>query len=183
MQIKKTTDYIFVENRPTKGDFAFVFGSKDWKGPVKTVVNLYKKGFVPLIVFSGGINKHNGINEAETMAKNAVKLGVNRKDILVENKSTNTLENVLFSKMLIDKKIGLKKTRRIIAVAKNYHARRSLMTLKKHLPEYIDLRVIPYSPSGFNKRNWHLSVKGREKVLGEAAKIKQYLKQGDLIEL
>jgi uncharacterized SAM-binding protein YcdF (DUF218 family) len=183
MRIAKITNYIFQESKPTKGDIAFVFGTKSWEEPLKTAIKLYKKGTVSLIVFSGGVNKATGINESKIMFKNAIRQGVKKKDIIVEDRSTNTLENVLFSKDLIDQKIGLHKIRIIIAVVKNYHARGSLMTLKKHFPSYVEFKAVPYSLYGFNKKNWYLTEKGREKVLGEVEKIKKYLKKGDLQEL
>jgi len=180
------TKYIFLEDTDLKGDIAFVFGT--WnarKECVEKAVELYKKNLAPKIIFSGGVNIHSGIIEGEALTEEAIKLGVPRKNILIENKSSNTLENVLFSLKVIDKKIGLQNIHIITAVVKNYHARRALMTLRKHVPAHIKLKAAAYISEHylFTKNNWAESKLGREKVLEEVDNIKKYLAKGDLAEI
>ena len=117
------------------------------------------------------------------MAKEAIKRGVRSQDIIIEDKSTNTLENVLFSKNILEKEIGLINIKSIDAVVKNYHSRRALMTLKKHLPKGIKLKSCPYDVYNFTSKNWFLCEKGKEKVHEEFNKIMRYLKKGDIEEL
>ena len=103
---EEISNYIFLNDVDLKGDIAFVFGTDNArKNAVEKVVELYVKGLVPKIIFSGGVNVYSGVIEAEEMAKEAIKLGVPKKDILIENKSANTLENVLFSLKVIDTKL------------------------------------------------------------------------------
>ena len=180
------TKYIFVSDTELKGDIAIVFGTYNArKAAVDRAIQLYNNGQVPKILFSGGINKHSGVIEAEEMANEAVKQGIPSKDIIIENRSANTLENVILSLATIDKEMGLNKVRKIIAIMKNYHARRALMTLKKHFPSNIEIRAAAYiSPEyNFDENNWLQSKLGKEKVFGEVDKIKQYLAKGDLMEL
>ncbi len=186
MTNEEITDYIFLDDTDLKGDIAFVFGTWNaWKESVEKAVELYKNGSIPKIIFSGGVNKKTGIIESEAMTEEAIKLGVPRNDVLIENKSTNTLENVLFSLEVIDKKLGLKNIKIITAIVKNYHARRVLMTLRKHVPSYIQFKVAAYTSNyyPFTKENWTESDLGKEKVLEEVEKIKTYLAKGDLMEL
>ena len=186
MNTEEITDYIFLDDIEPKGDIAFVFGTWNaWKGSVEKAVEIYKKGLVPKIIFSGGLNKKYGIVEGEAMAKEAVKLGVPEKDVLAENESTNTLENVLFSIQVMDKEIGLQNIKIITAIVKNYHARRALMTLRKHIPAHIKLKAVPYYSEyyPFTKENWFETDIGKEKVMEEVEKIKIYLAKGDLAEL
>ena len=186
MNTEETTNYIFLDDIEPKGDIAFVFGTGNArKDSVEKAVEIYKKGLVPKIIFSGGLNKKYGILEGETMAKEAIKLGVPEKNVLTENKSTNTLENILFSIQVIDKEIGLKNINVINAIVKNYHARRALMTLRKHIPTYIKLKAIPYYSEyyPFTKENWFETNIGKEKVAEEIEKINIYLAKGDLAEL
>ena len=119
------------------------------------------------------------------MAEEAIKLGVTREDILIENRSANTLENVLFSLDLLDKELGLQNIKVITAVVKNYHARRALMTLRKYIPARIQLKAAAYMSDHypFTKENWTESDPGKEKVFEEVEKIKTYLAKGDLAEL
>jgi uncharacterized SAM-binding protein YcdF (DUF218 family) len=186
MTNKETTDYIFLENKDLKGDIAFVFGT--WnarKESVKKAVELYENKLVPKIIFSGGKNRNTGIVEGVALAQEAINAGVSQKDILIEDESTNTLENVVFSIHKIDEELGLNNIKFITVVAKNYHIRRVFMTLRKHLPRHIQLRAAPYTSDfyPFTKENWWQSDLGKEKVLEEVEKIKTYLIKGDLAEL
>lgn len=181
-KIKKITDYIFLESKPQKADLAIIFGTLH-KEPLEKVFQLYKEGVVPKILLSGGINKITGQIEAEEMAKILITMGVKKEDLILENKSTNTLENVLFSKEKIEQEIGFSKIKKIIAVVKHHHSRRALMTLKKYFPKTVDLIPVTYEIYGFTKDDWHLSETGREKVLGEWNKISKYLDKADIEEI
>ncbi len=186
MTTQEITKYIFIDDKDPQGSIAIVFGT--WnarKYSVEKAVELYKKGNVPKIVFSGGYNEKSGVVEGQIMAEEAIKLGVPSKDILIENRSRNTLENVLFSIDIIDKEIGLKNIESIIAVVKNYHARRVLMTLKKHIPPHIQLKATAYTSEfyPFTKENWYKSDLGKKKVFEEIEKINTYLAKEDIAEL
>lgn len=74
--------------------------------------------FVP----SGGKGEDEIMAEAEAMKNYLMSKGIEEKYIIVENKSTNTLENMRFSKQLIEKN---KKDGKIIFSTTNYHVFRS----------------------------------------------------------
>lgn len=93
------------------------------------------------------------------------------------------MENILFSRKVLDEKIDLKNIKSIIAIVKHCHSRRALMTIKKHFPKTIKLIPYPYEQYGFTKDNWHESEVGRKFVLGEKEKIEKYLKKGDIEEV
>jgi Uncharacterized conserved protein len=179
-EIKKITEYIFLRSNPQKADLALVFGTRHQEAINKTY-ELYCSGFVKKIVVSGGKNRITGENEAIEMGKKLEQLGVKGSDLILEDKSENSLENVLFSKEIIDKKNGLKNIKKIIAVVKHYHSRRALMTLKKHFPEYIQFIPVTYEIYGFTDDNWHQTNTGKDKVLSEWKKIHEYLKKGDIV--
>lgn len=186
MTISEITNYIFIEDKDLKGDIALVFGTWNaWKGSTEKAAELYKQGLVSKIIVSGGVNNESGMIEGDMMADEIIKLGVPKSDVLIENKSTNTLENVVFSREILEKEIGLKNIKTIVAVVKNYHARRSLMTLKKHMPLYITLKAAPYISAHYNftKNTWMKSGSGKKYVLSEVEKIQKYLAKGDLAEL
>ena len=181
-EINKITNYIFLESKPQKADLAIIFGTRHNDALCK-VFELYKNNLVNKVVVSGGINRVTGENEADRMSKILVGKGVKEKDIIKENKSTNSLENVLFSKKIIESEIGFANIKKIIAIVKHYHSRRVLMTLKKHFPKDVELIPVTYDIYGFTKDNWQHSKIGREKVLSEWEKIPKYLVQGDIEEL
>lgn len=186
MNVEEITRYIFLDDENPTGDIAFVFGTWNaWRESVVKAAELYKKRFIPKVIVSGGLNPTTGVVEGNFMAEELEKLGVSKDDILVENKSTNTLENVLFSIQVIDKALGLQNIRTITAVVKNYHARRALMTLRKHIPINIKLKAVAYTAAHypFTKDNWSGTENGRIKVMEEIEKIQKYLAKGDLAEL
>jgi uncharacterized SAM-binding protein YcdF (DUF218 family) len=61
-----------------------------------------KKGQASKIIFSGGKGSDEKISEAEAMQAYAIQHGVAIEDTLTENRSINTLENMSFSKKIMD---------------------------------------------------------------------------------
>jgi uncharacterized SAM-binding protein YcdF (DUF218 family) len=102
-------------------------------------------GWAPLLVFSGHLGALTSAmwsrSEAEVFADVAVGLGVPPDRILIEARSTNTGENVDFSRQMLAEK-GLH-PRKAIAVQKPYMERRTLATFKQRWPE---LEVVVTSP-------------------------------------
>src|SRR5262249_11162145 len=98
---------------------------------------LFLDGWAPLLVFSGGlgaITRHMWSEpEADLFASVAVRMGVPKERVLVENRSTNTGENVLFTKRLL-KEAGID-PRSFLLVQKPYMERRSYATFRKLWPE------------------------------------------------
>ncbi|HEY6121599.1 MAG TPA: YdcF family protein [Pyrinomonadaceae bacterium] len=98
---------------------------------------LFHAGWAPLLVFSGGLGSITSKlwkePEADQFAKVARDLGVPEKSILIENRSTNTGENILFTKQLLAER-GINPTK-LILVQKPYMERRSFATFRKLWPE------------------------------------------------
>ena len=98
---------------------------------------VYLQGWAPLLVFSGGLGaitrKIWNEPEAELFARIAIERGVPKDRILIENKSTNTGENVQFSRQLLAER-GID-PRKFILVQKPYMERRTFATFKKNWPE------------------------------------------------
>ncbi|MFH1460817.1 MAG: YdcF family protein [Patescibacteria group bacterium] len=181
-EIKKISDYIFLESNPQKADLVLLFGTRHQEA-INKVYELYQIGLVSKILVSGGQNRVTGENEALEMSKKLIKLGVNQDGIILEDQSTNSLENILFSKQIIEEKFGFNNIKKIIAVVKHYHSRRALMTMKKHFPKSIELIPVTYEIYGFTKDNWFENEVGKEKVMSEWNKIPIYLEKGDIEEL
>jgi uncharacterized SAM-binding protein YcdF (DUF218 family) len=98
---------------------------------------LFLEEWAPLLIFSGGLGAITRTfwnqPEADQFARIAVELGVPNEKILVENKSTNTGENILFTKQLLtQKQID---PRKFMLVQKPYMERRSFATFRKFWPE------------------------------------------------
>lgn len=74
--------------------------------------------FIP----SGGQGNDEIISEAEAIKRYLIENGIEKKDIILEDKSTNTLENLKYSKKIID---NINKNGKIIFSTTNYHVFRS----------------------------------------------------------
>ena len=137
-------DYHLMQHNLEKSDCILVLGSHDLR-VAERGAELYLQGWAPLLVFSGGLgNFTSGLwteSEADKFARIAKKKGVPASDILIENKSANTGENILFTqKLLKEKQLD---PQSFIVVQKPYMERRSYATFKKHWP---DKKLLVTSP-------------------------------------
>ncbi|HJT17341.1 MAG TPA: YdcF family protein, partial [Thermoanaerobaculia bacterium] len=91
---------------------------------------LWLDGFAPLLIFSGGLGaitkKMWSEPEADQFAKIAIEMGVPRETILIENRSTNTGENILFTRKLLEE--CHRDPQSFIVVQKPYMERRAFAT-------------------------------------------------------
>jgi uncharacterized SAM-binding protein YcdF (DUF218 family) len=137
-------DYHHVHHALEKADCIIVLGSHDTR-VAERGAEVFLGGWAPLLVFSGHLGAlTSGMwsrPEAEVFAGVAVARGVPRERILIENRSTNTGENVDFSRRLLAEK-GIQ-PRKAIAVQKPYMERRTLATFAQRWPE---LQVVVTSP-------------------------------------
>ena len=122
-----------------KADCILVLGSHDTR-VAERGAQLFLKGWAPTLVFSGGIAHENdllatgwGKPEADVFADIAIKIGVPKDRILIENKSKNCGENIAFTKRLLEE--NNIKVKSVIAVQKPYMERRTYATIKKVWPE------------------------------------------------
>ena len=129
-------DYHHVNQHLQKSDCILVLGSHDLR-VAERGAELYLQGWAPLLIMSGGLGRLTqemwSEPEADKFAKIALELGVPAEAILIENKSTNTGENILFTQQLLQKENLAPE--RFIVVQKPYMERRSFATFKKHWPE------------------------------------------------
>ncbi|MCE0723003.1 MULTISPECIES: YdcF family protein [Legionella] len=119
-----------------QADVILVLGAKAYRNNaynlclvarIKHAVDLYKAGYAPKLLFSGGTDTEDGANEAQTMKQIALSLGVPAKDILLESASTSTYENFLFSKKIVQ----TNKFKSIMLVTEPFHAPRAILVAQK----------------------------------------------------
>ncbi len=129
-------NYHLMRHEIAKADAILVLCSHDER-VAERGAQLFLDSWAPLLIFSGG---HGAITrtlwnepEAERFARIAESLNVPRESILVEPHSTNTGENVEFTKRLLAE-TGLN-PHRFILVQKPYMERRSYATFRKLWPE------------------------------------------------
>lgn len=133
---EKIWHYHLMNHHLSPADVILVLCSHDGRVAERGAL-LFHEGWAPLLIFSGGlgtITKDIWTEpEADQFAKVAIGLGVPKDKIIIENQSSNTGENVLFTRQLLaEKKINPQK---FILVQKPYMERRSFATFKKLWPE------------------------------------------------
>lgn len=180
---KTLWDYNNLHQTIKKADVIITLGSHDTR-VAERGSELFLQKFAPIIVFSGGFGRLTANNwtksEAEIFTDIAIKMGVPNKDILIENKSTNTGENLRFSMNILKEK-GIS-PRSVILVHKPYMERRQYATWKKLFPKtkaYITSPQISYenysSETGITKKNT-INI-----VVGDTQRIKLYPQKGFMI--
>lgn len=139
---------------------------------VMTGVELARKSHLPLVATGGsGAIDGSTLTEADAMAEQAVRLGMPRKNIIIENKSRNTWENARGVRAILDK-------HNIILVTSAFHMKRAAAMFKKQ-----GFLVIP-APTGYRSesrtaswtnllpRSEHLEISSR--AIGEYLSLAWY---------
>jgi uncharacterized SAM-binding protein YcdF (DUF218 family) len=141
---RRVWDYHLMHQTLAKADCIIVLGSHDTR-VAERGAELMIAGWAPLLVMSGdrgALTKDLWQRpEAEVFAEAALRMGVPRDRILLETRSTNTGENVEFTRRLLEER-GLR-PRSAIAVQKPYMERRTYATFRRRWPE---LSLIVTSP-------------------------------------
>ena len=182
-EAERITQYLDVNTAvPKSADFAFVFGTRHLE-PAYMAADLVERGVVRYVVLSGGENRLTGVNEANSHLENLLEDGVPRDRIIVEDESTNTLENVVFALPKMASCIDLRDIKSIVVLTKWYHCRRAMMTFKRHLPAGIRYFAASYEPTGVTCSDWWLGEQGCKRVLKEWRNIPEYLRRGDIAEI
>ncbi|HSV11129.1 MAG TPA: YdcF family protein [Hanamia sp.] len=132
----KLWDYHQMNHQLSKSDCILALGSHDLR-VAERVAELYHQGWAPLVIMSGGLGNFTQEiwteKEADKFAEIAIGKGVPAEAILIENNSTNTGENILFTQKLLEEKHWNPQS--FIVVQKPYMERRSYATFKKHWPD------------------------------------------------
>lgn len=176
---KKLWDYHHTNQVPEKSDCILALGSHDLR-VAERAAELYLDGFAPLLIMSGGLGNFTKDmwteKEADKFAAIAIQKGVPENAILIENKSTNTGENILFTQKLLEEKGMYPQS--FIVVQKPYMERRSYATFKKHWP---DRSLIVTSPQ-ISFKEYPTQEISMEKVInimvGDLQRIKIYPGKG-----
>ena len=127
-------DYMLMHHELRSVDAIFAFGSNETR-VAERAVELYYQNYAPYIIFSGAGGKESYLlkEEAEVFTDIAIANGVPKERIIKESQSTNTGENIIFTRKLLQEK-GLN-FNSFILVHKPYVERRVYTTFRKQWPE------------------------------------------------
>lgn len=174
-------DYMQVKDELKKADAIFTLCSLDTR-VAERAAQLYLDGLGEYLIFSGSVGKLTQgkftKSEAETFADIALGMGVPHGKIILEDKSTNTGENIQFTYNLLKDKNLLPNS--LILVQKPYMERRTYATFKKQWPDsttqiYVTSPQIPYEDY-FNEtcpKDLVINV-----MVGDLQRIKEYPELG-----
>ncbi len=144
VHVDKLWKYHQLGHALAKSDAILVLCSHD-TAVAERGAELFLGGWAPLLIFSGGLGSITRQMwtepEADRFAAVAEGMGVPRASILTENRSTNTGENITFTKQMLAER-GLD-PQSFIVVQKPYMERRSFATFRKLWPEK---RLVVTSP-------------------------------------
>ena len=129
-------DYLGMHQAPEQADVIVGFGNFN-TNIARRAAELYHQGLAPVVLFTGGLGRNTeGLlpePEAVRFARVAMECGVPEKAILLEPESTNTAENILFTRRLLEER-GIPHER-ILGVHQPFMERRITAAMGVYWPE------------------------------------------------
>lgn len=114
MNTVKNVDTIIVLGAKVNDDGV----SKTLKLRLDKAIEYYNKHKYVNIIVSGGKGKDEPVSEALAMKNYLVENGINENNVILEDKATTTLENIIFSKEIIS---NMNLGNRVLIVTSDYH--------------------------------------------------------------
>lgn len=129
-------DYLGMHQAPEQADVIVGFGNFN-TNIARRAAELYLRGLAPVVLFTGGLGRNTeGLlpePEAVRFARVAMECGVPETAILLEPESTNTAENILFTRRLLEQR-GIPHER-ILGVHQPFMERRITAAMGVYWPE------------------------------------------------
>ena len=142
--------------------------SGDTGARTATAVDLWQRGYAPLIIFAGGSEDPESVASAELMKREAVASGVPAGSIIVEPESATTEENAQRVAALMSAR-GL---RTAILVTSPYHQRRAADLFgRAFAPARLAFRNYPARDPDWDPNTWWLREPSRTRTVLELAKL------------
>ena len=180
--LKRIGEYILVETPLARADVCILFGNPHADHLAEGAAELYHQGYFERIISTGGVPTDDGRLEAHRMRDVLIARGVPEENIIVEGEAQSTIENVRYSKLLLDEKIGLENIRSVLAVGHIHASRRFLMTLERLWPEVTKMFTTS-NCFGVPRELWHTHPDFRRAVLFEYERMPKSLKKGLICEI
>ena len=187
-EIARITQTVFVAPESHPVDLLFIFGTSTIDSDaLESVARDYQKGHFPKVMvtgLSGRLYSETGKPVAHIMRDELIARGVPSEIILVQDRSTNTLEDVAFSLDVLEKHRISPES--IACLCKVHHSGRCLRTLRKFFPSQILSPVTylaEYEGVKISKEDWYQHEVSRGRVYGEYLRIIEYTRRGDIAHL
>ena len=187
-EIERITQTVFVAPEPQPVDLLFIFGTSTIdNGILESVARDYQKGRFPRVLvtgLSGRLYDETGKPVARIMRDELIARGVPLEVIHVQDRSTNTLEDVAFSLDVLEQHSISPES--IAFLCKVHHSGRCLRTLRKFFPSQTLSPVTylaEYEGVKISKEDWYQHEVSRGRVYGEYLRIIEYTRRGDIAHL
>ena len=187
-EIERITQTVFVAPESQPVDLLFIFGTSTIdNGILESVARDYQKGRFPRVLvtgLSGRLYSETGKPVAHIMRDELMARGVPSEVIHVQDRSTNTLEDVAFSLNVLEKHDISPES--IAFLCKAHHSGRCLRTLRKFFPSQTLLSITytaEYDGVKVSKEDWYQREVSRGRVYGEYLRIIEYTRRGDIAHL
>ena len=147
---------------------AIVAISGDTGARVESAIALWKEGYAPVLIFSGGSSDPESVASAELMKRTAVAAGVPATAIVVEGTSATTEENAQRVAELMQNR----HLRSAILVTSPYHQRRAAMLFEREFGRAsLSFRNHPADDPDWDASFWWTREPSRSLTLVELAKL------------
>jgi uncharacterized SAM-binding protein YcdF (DUF218 family)/glycosyltransferase involved in cell wall biosynthesis len=138
---------------------------------LKRAVDLFRGGYAGHLVLSSGFVY--SFHEAESMRALAIDQGVPAAAIVLEERATNTFENVTYTHEILRRRGW----RRVLLVSSPYHMRRALLVWRKQAAE-VDVVPTPVEQSQFYDHTRGASLEQLRGIVQEYVAIFAYWRRG-----
>lgn len=184
-EIAQISQIVFATPNPQPADLLFVFGTSTLHAQILgQIADYFQRGFYPWMLVTGLLGRayyETGKPVAHYLRDNFIASGIPADKILVQDRSTNTLEDATFSLEVLEKAQIAPQT--IAFLSKSYHSGRCLLTMRKVFPSQ-PLFPITYDPQidgvTVSAENWAAHPVSRGRTYGEYLRIRQYAARGDI---
>jgi len=182
-QVAVITARVDIDAPPPPGEpAALVMFGTNQAAPAVIAADRYHRGVAPLVIATGGVNRHNGIVEGRDFARQLTETGVPASAIRVEDHSADTWQNVEMSLPYLHEALaaGL----HLCAVSKWFHLR-TVYCLRTLLPDAPPLWAIGWEPvyvgQMVTRESWPGIPDGRRRVLREAGEVPRRVAEGSYL--
>ena len=187
-EIEHITQTVFVAANPQPAGLLFIFGTSSIDNEIlESLARECRQGHFPKVLVTGLSGRRyyqTGQPLASIMREELITRGVPSDTILVQDKSTNTLEDVMFSLEVLEKHEIFPKS--LAFLSKAHHSGRCLRTLRKFFPFQTLLPityVAEYEGVKVSKEDWYQHEVSGGRVYGEYLRIIEYTRRGDIASL
>jgi uncharacterized SAM-binding protein YcdF (DUF218 family) len=179
-QVTAITAYVDIEASPGLDEptACVIFGTNQAQ-PAAIVAERYHRGLAPLVITTGGVNRHNGIVEGRVFRDLLTGAGVPGSAIRVEDQSANTWQNVELSLPFLREALAM--GLRLTVVSKWYH-RRAVHALRTLLPDADHFYAMSWEPvyegTLVTRGSWPKIPEGRRRVIREWQEVPRKVRDG-----